>query len=44
MGSFFSSIKEKYLTQVQIEAICSKNQTIETLFNKHKNVDGVRVH
>jgi hypothetical protein len=44
MGSFFSSNKEKYLTQVQIETICSKNQTIESLFNKHKNVDGVSVN
>ena len=43
MGSFFSSNKEKFLSKNQIDEICAKNSTIENLFNKYKNVDGVRI-
>ena len=42
MGNLFSSSKEKYLGQEEIDRICGKNPTIEKVFNKHKNVDGVK--
>jgi hypothetical protein len=41
MGNFFTSKKEKYLSATQVDQICCDNPTIERLFNKYKNVDGV---
>ena len=41
MGNLFSSKKEKYLSQIEIDQICSNNTSLERIFNKYKNVDGV---
>ena len=41
MGNLFLSKKEKYLSQIEIDQICSNNTSLERIFNKYKNVDGV---
>jgi hypothetical protein len=41
MGGFESTNKKKYLSQDEVEQISKNNQTLQIVFNQHKNANGV---